>query len=557
MANPMGNMTFKCQAAAAKNQSDKVNFTSALSKVGNLNILNSVGLGSIGSGLRTLVSASNSINTGCGTLPSSIGASLESGVNWVLGAVGIPASAIAAVNNINPQMANLAQGQAMQIYNKVANGNFKLSDIPGSIADLQNLEKLANGIYPIPGIGSNAVSVECIDSAYARDIAANAPKFKFLFIVQFVFADPYNKLHDFAFMVKKSTRPTTKFTTEDVNYYNFRTKVTTKTEFEEMTMSFHDDNANNTMNFYNAYRNAISPVTNLDENTFFTATTEQGMDFTSTVSNATGPTKATTQSTTTPLIPVLPAIPPSIGGVGVPAIETINGFASVPNPVSTQLGTSSIPGLISPINIAGPTISGVSGLQSMAPSIPGSTTTTTSRALPPTGPGIPVNKYTASRGPLANDNLGVITQIKLFHIYDYGQKTNVYQFFNPRITSLDLDDLDMSAGSECNELTLKFNYDTVYIQTDVSLKSDSTGVTNSNVMPNQAGARYPLRYNGTAGAMDSAHTSQLASATQPAACGINQTNTAGAAGTSAIQAASAALNNVGSSISSGISKLFG
>jgi hypothetical protein len=348
-----------------------------------------------------------------------------------MNAVGIPSSMITAVGNINPAIANQAQGQAQQIYQKVKQGNYKLSDIPGSLGDLQNLERLGRNIYPASATGTTT-AVNCLTSPYAMDLVARAPKSKFLFIVQFVFNDGYESLanFDFAFVVKKSSRPTTRFTMEDVNYYNFRTKVVTKTEFEEMSISFHDDMQNDAMNFHTAYRNAMSPITNMDDTTFFATPEENGMNF-------------------------------------------------MPD---TMLGS-----------------------------------------LNPAVSGLPFNHYSASRGPLLNDNMNVIREIKLYHIYNYGQTANVYQFLNPRITSLDLDEVDMSVGTEGNEISLKFNYDNVYIQTNVDVMDTTVNITDAEgVFVGQHGAQYPLRDVTSPGAMDAAHAANetAARAPKPANCDI-------------------------------------
>lgn len=105
-------------------------------------------------------------------------------------------------------------------------------------------------------------SVECLNSPYALDLIARAPKHKFMFVVSFIFNPEYANLRDvaneMAFVVKKSSRPNIKFQTEDVNYYNFRSKFVTKTEFEEMNMTFHDDMTNNALDFYNAYQHHFS-----------------------------------------------------------------------------------------------------------------------------------------------------------------------------------------------------------------------------------------------------------------------------------------------------------
>lgn len=419
MADPRGYMTFKCQATAAASRSSVRDFGNAVGKVGDLNVLNSIGAGKIGQGLRTIASVSNTIRTGCGSLPTSIGSSVESGAKWVLDQTGIGSSVVDAVRGFNPGVANAAWGQAQQIFQKAKQGHFKVSDIPGSLQDLQNLERLGRNIFTGTS-SSSAGPVDCLNSPYALDLIARAPKHKFMFVVAFTFNDPYGSAlglvgNELAFVVKKSTRPNIRFQTEDVNYYNFRSKVVTKTEFEDMSMTFHDDMQNYAMRFYNAYRNAVSPITNMDGTNGLIDPEGKGMDF--------------------------------------------SGFMSGSNPIEHSVAS---------------------------------------------------NTYTASKGPLASasstENIDMIKKIQLFHVYDAGRLMNVFTFLNPRISEMSLDDVDMAAN-EGNEMVVKFNYDSVFIATDIPA-NDTKYTSSSEFLPGtQLGSQYPLRYNGSAGAMNSAHAS--------------------------------------------------
>lgn len=244
----------------------------AAGKIGDLAVLNSVGAGKIGQGLRVLSSVSNTIRGGCGSLPTSIGGvlagGLEAGAAWVLANVGIARPIVEAVRDFNPGIANQALGQATAIFQKVKQGNFKITDIPGVLQDLQNLERLGRNIFT-PGRGDANVSLRdvCDASPYAIDLIARAPKHKFMFIVQIVPQFGYDELNnmDLAFAVKQSTRPNVKYTADDVNYYNYRSKVITKAEFEEMNMTFYDDMLNNAANFHAAYIKAMSPIANFEQ----------------------------------------------------------------------------------------------------------------------------------------------------------------------------------------------------------------------------------------------------------------------------------------------------
>ena len=464
MADPRGYMTFKCNAAAASSQSSMRSFGNAVGKIGDLQVLNSIGGGKIGQGLRTIASVSNTIRSGCGSLPTSIGSTLESGANWVLDQTGIGSTVVDAVRGFNPGIANQAWGQAQQIFQKAKSGNFKLTDIPSSLQDLQNLERLGRNIFTPGGGASAGIGVDCLNSPYALDLIARAPKHKFMFVVAFTFTEEYSELmrvgEEMAFVIKKSTRPNIKFHSEDVNFYNFRTNIITRTEFEDMSMTFHDDMRNQSIQFYNAYRNAMSPITNM--------------------------------------------------------------------------GSDDATGLIDPEN-SGLDFSNLINSQNLIHST------------------IKSNSYTAGRGPLVGDASSILKSVKLFHVYDGGRMMNVFQFINPRIIEMNLDELDMSS-SEGNEVQIKFNYDSVYIHANIPA-NEAPFTDDTNALPGQqTGVMYPLRYNKSAGAMDAAHASvapyggQGATSSCDALGGISNGITSGGG-------VAGALSSLGDNLSAGVSNI--
>lgn len=422
MADPRAFTLKTCRQKEPSRQADRRAFGNAVGKIGDLEILNSTTAGSnIGQGLRTLASISNSIRTGCGALPSLIGTSLDTGANWVLEQTGIAPTVVNALANFEPGIANQAWGQAQQIYQQVKQGGFKLTDIPGALQDLQNLERLGRNIFT-PGVAEQRSIAVCEGiSPYAIDLILRAPKYKFLFVVQVNYAGEYQgfKGLDFAFVVKNTTRPSLKYQMSDANYYNFHTQHVTRTEFDEMKMAFHEDtgggrapgalrpdgeHGNNALRFYAAYMRSTVPITNYQTHNEMIGATQGGMNF---------------------------------GALDRP----------VPNDVNTN-----------------------------------------------------AFKYAASMGPLLtkkgtrSDTEGIITEIRLYHIYNYGEHMNIYKFFNPRITSLTLDDLDMSASTEGTEMSMAFNYDTVYIDTGIPMKTKEYDL--AQLMTN---AMYPMRYNATSG----------------------------------------------------------
>ncbi len=385
--------SLKSGAAISASDSMRRDFFNSTGKIGDLEVLNDIGGGTIGEGLRTLTHASNAIRTGCGSLPTIIGDSIDQGANWVLENIGIAPTVIDTLKQFHPEIANTAYGNAKAIYERVQQGHLKMTDIPSYLQEFQDLERLARGIYT-PGSNDRTESLKarCEASPYAIDLLARAPKYKFLFLVQFKLdpgfleSDPSyeTSLNGMAFVIKKTSRPHIKYITEDVNYYNYRTKVITKTEFEEMAMSFHDDNLGYTHTFYKACIKAMSPITNNENWVAPDLLENDGLNFP-------------------------------------------NGKHTGPN-------------------------------------------------------------YSASLGPLPGDSKQQIFQeITLYHVHDWGNTTDVYHFYNPRITQLQPDDLDMAESTTGNELIMNFHYDYVFMETvptqDLTLEDL------------QANAVYQLRYN--------------------------------------------------------------
>jgi hypothetical protein len=95
-----------------------------------------------------------------------------------------------------------------------------------------------------------------------------APKYKFLFKVKFIFNSGYDISdfgdREFMYVIKKIDKPKVKWNYENVNMYNFRTKVLKSIEHENINMEFHDDIQNKVLTFFNAYRLAYSPISRLN-----------------------------------------------------------------------------------------------------------------------------------------------------------------------------------------------------------------------------------------------------------------------------------------------------
>ena len=134
-----------------------------------------------------------------------------------------------------------------------------------------------------------------MDSANAASAAANAqpgvwdptpyasaigsfagsynPKNKFLFKVNFEFHPDVAQMsssigyhvgdfnQDLTFIIKSIDLPKVDFEYEEVNMYNFKTKVLKGISHTELNLMFYDDVGNHAMAFINAYKPILSPIT--------------------------------------------------------------------------------------------------------------------------------------------------------------------------------------------------------------------------------------------------------------------------------------------------------
>lgn len=108
-------------------------------------------------------------------------------------------------------------------------------------------------------------------TSYAAALAGATefrPKLKFLFKVQFFFtpeivqAFPDLARNDYTFMIKMVDRPKVDFEYEDdVNQYNYRTKVLKRIKHRELTVTFMDDVGNNVFDFFRTMLMIYSPIT--------------------------------------------------------------------------------------------------------------------------------------------------------------------------------------------------------------------------------------------------------------------------------------------------------
>lgn len=110
--------------------------------------------------------------------------------------------------------------------------------------------------------------------------------------------------------------------------------------------------------------------------------------------------------------------------------------------------------------------------------------------------GLTLPAYSASVGVLNKDengieNKGLLSNISLYHIGNYGDTITAFHMFNPRITSLQPDDLDMAENGDGSEFSFEFNYDSLYV--DPGIPIEEFGLENIAEKSGQrVGARFPL-----------------------------------------------------------------
>ena len=63
---------------------------------------------------------------------------------------------------------------------------------------------------------------------------------------------------NFYYYVTRCDKPKIDFVHQDVNYYNFRTKVKTHTQFHPLSVTFYDEIQNSTNQFFVSYLKSLS-----------------------------------------------------------------------------------------------------------------------------------------------------------------------------------------------------------------------------------------------------------------------------------------------------------
>lgn len=106
--------------------------------------------------------------------------------------------------------------------------------------------------------------------------------------------------------------------------------------------------------------------------------------------------------------------------------------------------------------------------------------------------------HSASSGPLFGNATSILREIKLHHVFDYGNKMNTYHFYNPRIQGFTPSDLTMAESGEGCSYSFDFVYDGIFIDHMVDLSKHTTRLKE---LTSRHGFRYmdPVYSTGPAG----------------------------------------------------------
>lgn len=141
---------------------------------------------------------------------------------------------------------------------------------------------LLKDIFKIPGPNTSSNQVKGENRAWTStqyaaglvkaDQVQFNPKLKFLFKISFEFDqalisaasqlgyDMSSIQQNVSFMVRHVDRPKFDYDYEEVNMYNFRTKVLKSIKHREVAFTLYDDVGNNVLNFINMYRKLQAPI---------------------------------------------------------------------------------------------------------------------------------------------------------------------------------------------------------------------------------------------------------------------------------------------------------
>lgn len=305
------NQTIASQMATA-------NLISNINAPGNVAAASIVGSSTTGLGIATLATISNIVQTGSpqsyipasGLIPavsvnSFLALTPPQGGVAVQGIVDPTGQVGSFLSSVDPVSAAAATASYVSVFNSVRSGSFTpslgaslLSTTISGAASLASsfgsygLNNVTSLFGAVTGSGTKPVTDD-MGIRYATGFNSIgeigntfSPKFKFLFIVEFKFhpeliAHSVNTIGfdigaaSAAFLIKEATRPNYSIEYEEVNMYNYRTRVMKEFKHENATFKFYDDNQDNVMTFAQLITRTLNPIGTMPKTNVSTNETNQ------------------------------------------------------------------------------------------------------------------------------------------------------------------------------------------------------------------------------------------------------------------------------------------
>lgn len=332
-------------------------------------------------------------------------------------------------------------------------------DIRAVKTSIQNIGTRIEGAIGAAGRGeflpgqllSVGNELRCPPTPYANFFSQHRPpKFKFMFFASLELHPSFIEAFggqswsegEVWWFIKQSGRPNITYDYEEVNMYNFRQKVLRRATLEPISIQMYDDMQDASHSFWNTYIRIQNPVTNI--RALDTDIEEDGMGW-GDVKTASRNNLKTIRSTNGEVTDILPVDKNPDGLFSNISLESLLNLAKINPPAAARIEERQEYG--------------------------------------PTGDPAPIEslRYSASTGvlPSNSQNAGGIPQarqliksIKIYHVIDWGQKVVVYDYINPRINEIRLDELNWES-SDPSVIDVTFEYDTFHIYFPVGVNEET------------------------------------------------------------------------------------
>lgn len=152
----------------------------------------------------------------------------------------------------------------------------QILDFEKSVLQENSIDDFSSISTPTDFISQSSKNVSANDAvdgwhsvSYAYGLANSQfrPKLKFMFYVDFMLKPEFSELanefwaRNMSFNAKTVDRPKLSFEFEDINQYNFKTKVVKGSKYEDVSITFYDDSSNSVIDFFRFVLSLFHPIT--------------------------------------------------------------------------------------------------------------------------------------------------------------------------------------------------------------------------------------------------------------------------------------------------------